>query len=42
MKQLLAGDKAKAADHFRKSLGTEKRPYAVYFSAQFELMALGQ
>ena len=42
MKQLLAGDKVKAADYFRKSRSTETRPYAVAISSQIELSALGQ
>jgi tetratricopeptide (TPR) repeat protein len=42
MKQLLAGDKVKAADYFSKSRSTETRPYAVAISSQIELSALGQ
>ena len=40
MKQLLAGDKAKAAYDFRKSLDTKTRPYAVFLSARSELAGL--
>jgi len=40
MKQLIAGDKAKAIDCFQKSLNTKTRPYAVYVSARNELAAL--
>ena len=40
MKRLLAGDKAGASDCFRKSLATQTRPYAVFFSARAELSSL--
>ena len=42
MKCLLAGDKANAAETFRKSLSTETRPYAVAICSQIELSALSQ
>jgi tetratricopeptide (TPR) repeat protein len=40
VKHLLAGDKAGARDHFRKSLLTTTRSCAVFFSAGAELSAL--
>lgn len=42
MKQLLAGNKAAAADDFQKSRMTETRPYAVAISSQIELVCLGK
>jgi len=40
MKHLLAGDKAGAGDCFQKSLATQTRPYAIYFSAREEISLL--
>ena len=42
MKQLLAGDKAKAVECFREALTTEARPYAVMMSAEIQLGWLNQ
>ena len=41
MKQLLAGDKAAAADCFRKCLAMDRKGRVNYYSAQAELKALG-
>ena len=40
MKHLLAGDKAGAGERFQKSLATQTRPYAIFFSARAELRTL--
>jgi tetratricopeptide (TPR) repeat protein len=42
MKQLLAGNKTKAVEDFRKARLTETRPYAVEISAQIQLSMLDQ
>ena len=40
MKRLLAGDKATAADDFRKCVATDMRTYTEYQFAQAELKTL--